>query len=518
MNSILNALVAPELHDPVRLPTYPVIERTSVLGFNVPSTLELQSADTRLLLTRQPVYPVWADQTFTGWTNGATWVSTALPALGTGAAVLNLDFPDALDYAFTGPQIAGTASSPGPAIIGGFSYLPYTGATPIIGQFASKNYVYVPAGYLMGVLVGSYTGICLVAANVTATLVERINDEDVRFTISCTIASNRTSGFVSLAPTTRDRWISLLDVSLQGAAALTVLDRYFVTTMAFGASSAGFTASATPGDHGTITLTTAAVTGLLPLAMAPDYAVTQLPWRHCRTTASATSLINVSTILAKSGSILAGRIDPIRYWPFSTTKTIVSNLHKSDKCVSSLQNGFYTYIPPSSDVATFADYTVFAERNTPFLPLYRLDNYSICHVLYLSNLAADKQNISLSISWHLEFRNTSTLFPIGISRATIEQMHQAQLKFMTMGFFHPNSNIPALLKSAFRGGLDDKKPNVRPPPSRLMSQAQGTRQPRENRRKRQVKQNTRVANTRKQPTPKTPKRKGGLQMYLDSRK
>lgn len=524
MNTILNSLVAPELHDPVRLPTYPVIERTSVLGFNVPASLELQDNTTRVLVTRQPVYPFWADQTVAGFFQAATWRSALLPAIGpAGPSLLNVDFMDPIETAFTGNQTAGTSSNPGPGVTGTLGTLPYTGTTPIMGQCDTRNYIYIPANHFGGVLFGAYQSVNIVAINATITLVERINDEDVKFTVTGSITAGKTAGFSALLTSTRDRWVSVLDMELQGASSITVQESFFVTVTAMGALSVSYADSTVAGNHGTINVTPGEITGLFPISMAPDISVTQLPWRFCRTTAAAASLTNVSTILAKSGSILAGRVDPSRFWPFAITRSQVANLHKADKCVSSLQTGFYTYVPPSTDVASFTDYLTFTERTGAFLPVYRLDNTAICHVLFLSNLAADKQNVSLSLSWHIEFRNTSTLFPLGVSKTTLELMHQTQLKMMTMGFFHTNSNIPSILKGNFKGGLDDKRSNVRVQPSRLMTAV--SVQPRTQQRRPRSKQRPNGANRPRQPpTPRKAqpkpqqKRKGGLQMYLDSRK
>ncbi len=526
MNTILNSLVAPELHDPIRLPSYPVIERTSVLGFNVPASVELPGEETRMLITRQPVFPVWADQQATGFVNGATWRSTTLPASGGAPAVVNVDFVRNFDATFTGTRMPGIPAAPSIGVAGGATgVLPYSSNAPLVGVTADRNYIYVPANYLVAVVAGNYTGTSAAATTASITLLERVTDEDARSSVALTVSASKTAGEVSLPASSVDRWFSVVDMTLQAAASLTINESYFVTIMAVGGTYT-YASSSTGGDHGTVTVTAANVIGMLPLAMAPDFGVTSVPWRACRTTAMGVALTNISPVLVKSGSILAGRVDPLRLWPWSLAKGNVANLHKADKCLSSLQNGFYTYVPPSTDVAGFEDYTEINDRQTSIMPVFRLDNYSMCHILFLSNLSSDSQSLTASVSWHLEFRNTSTLFPINIARTTIEVMHQAQLKMMTMGFFHPNSNIPAVLKGSFKGGLDEKRPSTRIGPSKLMTETKSpVRQsgrnvrnpPRRNRRRRNGNQPRNNA-----PRPKTnqqsQKRKGGLQMYLDSRK
>lgn len=526
MNTILKTLVAPELHDPIRLPSYPVIERTSTLGFNTPAEIELPGSETRMLITRQSVFPVWADQAVTGFVNGAMWRGASMPAIGVGPSVINVDFVENLDLTWTGTRAAGIAGSPGPAVTGAnvTGVLPYSSNAPLIGVYGRRRFVYIPANYLGCVMAGAYAGNNLVALNASVTLYECAGEENYRSTFTFPIPANKTAGQMVIPASNVDRWFSVAELTLQGAASITVNESFFVTIMAIGGTYT-YTDSGTGGNHGEIAVTASTVTGLLPAAFAPDFAVTQLPWMACRTTAVGVAITNISPVLTKSGSILAGRVDPTRYWPWNCPKSVVANLHKSDKCLSSLQNGFYTYVPPSTDIAEFSNYIEFNDRYTAGeLPVYRLDNTSMTHLLFLSNLSSDSQSVTASVSWHLEFRNTSTLFPIGISRFTIEVMHQAQMKMMTMGFFHPNSNIPAVLRGSFKGGIDERRANVRIQPSKLMTETnrqpsrpvQVKRRPARQRGRKQAKANSKSST--RQNNSSGQKKKGGLQMYLDSRK
>jgi hypothetical protein len=483
----------------------------------------------RVLVTRQPIFPVWADQPVSGFVNGATWRSGSVPAGQANGSVLGLDFTPNLDNAFTGARAAGSGVSPGVGVSGGaIGTLPGSSNSPLVGSVTGRNYLYVPANYITVVVFGAFTGVHASAANAQITLFERNNDEDSRFTVPINISAGQTAGCGILAAVTYDRWLSPFDANMQHVTAAAMQESYQVTLVAVGGSIV-YTSSGTSGNHGDIAVTASNVTGMLPLAIAPDFGVTSVPWRACRTTAIGVSFTNISPVFDKSGVILAGRIDPFRLWPWNTSRALVANLHKSDKALASLQSGFYTYVPPSTDIASFDDYAEYNDRQLSLMPTYRLDNMAISHLLFFTNLSGSTQSASVSISWHLEFRNNSTLFPLGVSRITLEVMHQAQLQMMTMGFFHGNDNIPQVLRGAFKGGLGTVRPNVKVQPSKLMVIAQNSppqksynnnnNRSRRNKNKRKVKQNTRPKRGAARPAQlQQPKRKGGLQMYLDSRK
>jgi hypothetical protein len=63
VNALAKQFALPHDSNPLRLPSFPAVERTAVMGFNQPTTLALTaSASTKVLLMRQPTYPAWAEQ------------------------------------------------------------------------------------------------------------------------------------------------------------------------------------------------------------------------------------------------------------------------------------------------------------------------------------------------------------------------------------------------------------------------------------------------------------------------
>jgi len=82
-NGLLNYFMNPIGKQPLRLPTYPGIERTSVLAYNVPTTFSQPAAGSfRVGFYPQPALPLWADVTVVGTETFGTWWQFAAPTAG----------------------------------------------------------------------------------------------------------------------------------------------------------------------------------------------------------------------------------------------------------------------------------------------------------------------------------------------------------------------------------------------------------------------------------------------------
>jgi len=179
-----------------------------------------------------------------------------------------------------------------------------------------------------------------------------------------------------------------------------------------------------------------------PFSFPAEFTNSVLPWMGTRTTAAAVLLTNVTQVLNKAGTVLAGRVNPNLVNPFTADSTSVNNLHPAEKSLLGLETGFYTYCPPSTDLAQFWDYSSTpmggSSGNTSMQPLYRLDNDSFVNLIFLQSSVA--YTMAVNVDWHIEFRTTSALFQIGLSAITLEAMHQAQLALVSAGFFFSNED------------------------------------------------------------------------------
>jgi hypothetical protein len=198
-----------------------------------------------------------------------------------------------------------------------------------------------------------------------------------------------------------------------------------------------------------------AQTRLYPAVQPTEFQHSILPWSSTRTTASAALFTNVTQVLNKGGTVLAGRLSPESAEVWTFTSLNLQNLHPAEKAYLALESGAYSFVPPSTDLTDFYDYTSpnsvsnFSSSST--VPVFRLDNASLVSALVFTPAAGVSEALAINLDWHIEFRTTSALFEIGMSTATIESLHQAQLALASVGYFFPNATHKSVLNKVASG-------------------------------------------------------------------
>ncbi len=308
-----------------------------------------------------------------------------------------------------------------------------------------------------------------------------------------------------------------------------------------------FTNSTTSTSGGTATVSGASVTALYPIVSATEFANSTLPWMSTRVTATAFLGTNVTQVLNKGGTVMCGRLPPQVTSPWAATLSQVNALHPAEKAFLPLETGVYTFLPPSHDMLEFNDYTVQTVSAIPvanalaIAPLYALDNTSLCHVIYIT-AGPSTESLAVTADWHLEFRTSSALFNIGVCATPMEVLHQAQMAMAEAGFFFDNIDHKAILskvmtamkrfapfvmntihpglygaaKTAYRIVT---RPNTTVPTT--TARASGITGPPRARGRPQTRRKRGKGGSRQPPKPTIaapPKRKSGLQMYLESRR
>jgi hypothetical protein len=219
---------------------------------------------------------------------------------------------------------------------------------------------------------------------------------------------------------------------------------YGIDVIVSNASTLTFTPA--NGTLGGLVVTGLGVRSFVPLVYAAEFANSQLPWFSTRTTATAALFTNVTQVLNKGGTVLCGRVSPQVLSPWAVTSSYVNNLHPAEKAFLPYETGAYTYCPPSTDMASFYDYTVpVSGPLTSQAPVYRLDNDSLVNHLFFSAPALTGETLAVTVDWHVEFRTSSALFPIGLSTVTLEAFHQAQISLAAAGFFFENPEHKSVL-------------------------------------------------------------------------
>jgi len=334
---------------------------------------------------------------------------------------------------------------------------PLPSAYPILGEFNGRGYIYVPKGTKMAALIRTtgappagqsavmdcesvdMGGVLLARSivlnlNITNTVVDRFNGywgfwtatetvfiRPIGFSMpsltqvndACIIACNSTSWAIDMLPTT-------------------------------GPSKAVFTGANR-------------IPVLVPIVKPPALSVSTVPYSNTRVTALSALFTNVTKALNKEGTVLAGRFNPAVQDVFDVTQDSFSQLAPSEKYFFGLEKGFYTYVPPQTDVAEFAD-DVWdsAHGGTTYAPEWFTSTWiHLGRTALVTAFRFDDPDggttLAINVDWHVEYRNSSVLWPVAVSAVSMEQAHQAQLVCLEAGFFFDNVDHRSILSSVTKG-------------------------------------------------------------------
>lgn len=453
LTGLSRAIALPQEHAPQRFPSFPALERTAVLGFTQPVSLSLPaSTAVKMMLSRQASYPAWADQTVTS-AGYMVCYNTELPPGGASTIfTIPIEKTPVNWFVSTGGFPTPTAAYPAFSTGNLASPLPY----PVMGMDGSTGaqpYVYVPPGWnVYAIYSNGYAGNGG-AMGSAATAV-----------INCDVWSSpgesRTTGFsVSVAATN----VSGMSGALAGANGIWIrpafVDFTAATANTYGPATVTLVVVAGTATHtpsvstaGNVNLSGSA-TGLFPLVVSSEFANSQLPWFATRTTAAGMLGTNVTQVLNKAGTILGGRISPNVINPWQVAAPYISALHPAEKAWMALETGLYTFCPPSTDMANFWDCTIpTAARwgSSAPAPAYRLDNDAMVNILFVT-AGSVAEALAVTVSWHIEFRTSSALFPVALSGMPLETLHSAQLVLASAGFFFDNPDHKAILNAIIAG-------------------------------------------------------------------
>lgn len=539
LTGLARTISLPHEFAPVRYPSFPALERTAVIGFNAPYQWDPPSTNShnKAILTRQAAYPFWVEKTLAStkplahgyYTNTDETFLAPVAAGNTGPCIVTPLPRIARGYS----KQTGVANALEPAFTCGEARPDYPLDYPIIGVDEACGmlpFLYVPAGGTV-VAIGTTEELTAMSDKFVINLEAWACPGQTRQLTSILHtggwAAKGVYGTLVLGEAT---WVRFRSIVMQGSDAASTAPA--VRRMYLYATNGGVSA---PG-HSTVeqvsySFGSAGINAVLPVSGVPEFSTSSIPWRSTRTTAASVLFTNVTPVLNKAGTFLGARVNPNSHNPFTISPEGISAFHPAEKAFLNAETGFYTYCPPSTDLAHFWDYCTqigggVGEPPESEIPNYRLDNDSLVNVIFFKdNVFA---NFAINLDWHLEFRNTSALFQIGLAAATLESLHQAQLTLTEVGFFFANEThkvtIGQILRKLASAAMKyvpfgDKvmsvmnkritvgKQTVRP------TAAVPTRGQMQRNKKQQGKKGK-----RQPPQQQKPKKAGGLQMYLDAQK
>lgn len=454
MAGLAKQIALPGEYTPTRLPSFPAMERTAVLGFNVPRTYTVDSGNV-MLLTRQAAYPLWAHTTAFFGASCDAYIHT----YGTNTVSFNTTTRSAT----ISPSLRSwTASNitAGTGVVGlQGSANSAVGNYPVVGQDAETGpvpWTYVPVNAGFGFIAhNDGTGTIVPATNEQIQVVceiwaapgETKSLSPYTFTWAAGFAGAASAAALGSAipggAPKQGAWIRPTMVSIAGTATDVNFNRLSIAIV-YGGSYTVTLSATVPGTVNVGTATNSPV--FAPITHLKEFGHSPMPWYSTRVTAVGLLGTNVTPTREKSGTILCGRLPPaVTYGgPWGVDETDLESLHPAEKDWLALETGVYTYAPPSTDLSTFYDYTLSTAAGAAPSPAYRLDNPSMCNFMVFRPSGVS-ETLALTLSFHIEFRTSSSLFPIGISDLSLETLHKAQLALVTTGFFFENPEHKSVL-------------------------------------------------------------------------
>lgn len=409
----------PQDHKPMRLPTFPNLERTATLAFTRTTTISVDGARTATLL-RSPTYPLWVHRFLqvTGGSDGVVWRGFTYPSLGVCSADTYLDL--------TEPKTCTTVASLNAS---------QTAITSFIVSTAGGRYgVYVPPGTNYQLYIPVTGGVTFSGhADVTYYPTSNVIGDEIR-QLRVPITLNVGDAF-----------------GLHNGGF------FFLDGIQVGGTSAGI------GTYLEIQQGFRYVNGtyLVPAFTPTEFDVAPLVYQSTRCTAAAALFSNVSQVMTKEGTVEAARLVRAKGGLLSITGEAVSTTHPQDRYYGLMENGLYSFTLPDGASEVFQDCVW--EISGIFVPLFNLDHLEYKNTIIFSDLNPEAATtLAVTLSYHLEFRSSSMLFPVGFSTVPLETYHGVQMSLMQLGCFQENPLHWAALATAVKSAVAKIAPVVAP--------------------------------------------------------
>jgi len=457
MQSLVRAFTHPAKSQPQRLPAFPNVEQSAVVALRAQGTVGVIVADTstigtRVVLARQPAFPLWADQSGAfGW-----GICSEVPLASANSGGTLADDVYTGDVVQDFAAVSNSVQVTLPSGTGIFRMLGTSPANyPVVGYDGGKAYTFCPP-----------------IAGTTAT--------SISITVQCTntnglLLSTMDCNLLNYFRVYVERWMApgrtTTDVlTLQGTfVQLTGKFNAVVLSAVVAAKPAGWyrvtgvscraTISTTDGapnfadillgyagtaptftmSGGLTAVTPSTSIALVPVAPPIEYTTTSAPYNGSRCTALALSVGNVTAIMNKEGVVTAGRLASSQDWGF--TKATLSSLPPVKRFLGPLEAGFYVYSPPTSDLDLWLDYNYsFAQTNGPAWAL--ASDAELIGLSLGDPSTATATLLSYQLDMHLEFQNYSQLWPAAMSRTSVEDLHRAVVEVLQRGFCFAGPQAP----------------------------------------------------------------------------
>jgi hypothetical protein len=239
----------------------------------------------------------------------------------------------------------------------------------------------------------------------------------------------------------------------------------------------------------------------VPVAVPSDFSVSTIPWSDTRVVAGELTIQNVTTALNRGGTVTATRLIPEDSSVTGWAASLAASSNERDKVFGPADEPLTAFLLPGSDSGAFYD-TTYSLATTGRLPTMSLDNP--LPFVALSYSLPGASTLAIQPDWHIEFRTQRALFSLGYSSIPMDVMSRAARRLADIPPIHVGQQ-KRLLAPTWLGATGSRQTGMATAPPRK----QRRRPPRQ-----------RAApypkpKPKAPPQNKQPKKKGGLQMYLE---
>lgn len=208
---------------------------------------------------------------------------------------------------------------------------------------------------------------------------------------------------------------------------------------------------------------------LLPFSSPPEFVNSTIPYEHSRANAAAALFTNVGAVMFQEGTILAGRLKHEKVDFSSFAASDIDSVAPALRYFGPACKGLYTFTLPNDNSLDMRDYvstqpiTVVGGTYSGAAPLFDQD-VGIYNAIVFADLASGTGSTQYAVSQytHLEFDTVSSLFRLGASTNTLEDLHRAELALLKFGVFHENPLHWAAIAAAVKKAVTAAAPIVMP--------------------------------------------------------
>lgn len=435
-SELVQTIAVPREHRPMRIPSFPALERTSVLSFTDTFTLVTDEVlsprdpGTRIAVVRDPVFPLWR----------AIEKTQAISAY-RGMRIEGMVFESrhtvvmAPDARMTVNTLSETPPAPGMPlyVYGGREFVPCLAPNGAVQINFNSN----PGASALDVD-GYYLDSNLDQQSFTASGACAVNEAIFQI------------GFVFELPYgTIGFCIESLQLTVTNNPTYGTIIRYGTTTSNHGNSAPLLTP-----------LAQNPLRAMLPITVATEYNSAPVVWQNTRANSVAVLFSNVSAVLQKEGVVTCARAPSeggLTMWNHDTWLTGFTKIHPRERYFGPLEKGLYTFTLPDAVSEVYHEYDDLGID----LPVYKhyLDGNRFCHCILLRD-PDHLASLAVTVDRHIEFKSNSVLFPYGFSSVPLEAYHQSQMALANLGVFYENPLHLGTIASLARQAISKYGPRV----------------------------------------------------------